>query len=253
MMLQSKFEQNKKSDSQRQREQLNKEQDQYIRQLRRQHQDDLKQLKEQLHAEKEEAIKVALELHGKTQPPQRDVPCCNNSHSRPGSNSAIIVKLQREIIALKDEKKQLEEKYRLNCISEAEKSEEIRQMKREHEEYKIKVQESNNLKTFDQHNERNQLMLSGAEHSHVLSCDLEMSVESAAENIPWILIGDNSILDSDHHQRSSEIDGTEADVTVDQLEHACSEQVEERIVEGHDEEILQTSITETSPQYMKVS
>ena len=239
VMLQLKHDQNRKSEFQHQREQLNKEQEQYMRQLRRQQEEQLKQVKEQMNADREEAIKVALELQNKSL--LHDMPASNNnnnnSYSHTGSNSAIIVKLQREIISLRDEKRNLEEHYRLKCISDVEKTEEIEKWKKEFEDYKTNVER-------DLHNDMAQFSLSGADH------DLHIFTPSVADTVEQALCCDSSSVGGEHLQRSTDIDGTEADVSVQHIEQAS---YGERIVEGHDEEHLQTSILETSEQNGRVS
>lgn len=94
------------------KETLRKEKDAGIRDLLREHEEHVKQLQHRWTAEKEESIAAALELQKRTL--SSDNSASRTSYNNAGlvsaSNSALVVKLQREIKALKDEKLTLEQK-----------------------------------------------------------------------------------------------------------------------------------------------
>ena len=129
--LQVKLEQEKQTELQKLRESLHKDRDTQIRQLHRYKDDELKQLRTQFSFDKEDGIKVALEMQKKALSDVRD-----QSPSRPtsGSNSALIVKFQRENRQLKDSVKNLEEQLQQKTVSDSEKAAEIRRMHKEHQE-----------------------------------------------------------------------------------------------------------------------
>ena len=126
--LDSKLLQEKHISLQKQKDTLNKERDQEIRQILRTRDDEIKQNRLTTSKEKEEAVKVALELQKKAMAEQHS----NGgpmSHVRPGSgNSVLIIKLQREIKVLKENSKDLEERLKLKTESEADKSEQLRKI-----------------------------------------------------------------------------------------------------------------------------
>lgn len=123
----SKLTHQKELEQQKLRDALHKEKDIEIRQLIRYKEDEFKQLRTQFSEEKEDAVKVALELQKKA--------LAEQFPQHPGSGStALVVKLQREIKALKDAKKELEEHLRIKSKADLEKAAEIRRLQNDHEQ-----------------------------------------------------------------------------------------------------------------------
>jgi DNA repair exonuclease SbcCD ATPase subunit len=105
--LQSKWQQEKASELQRLRDSLNKEHDQEIRQMLKEHEEEMREMKFQLMQENKESLKAALELQRQSfnGDGKGDGPL-----PRPSSgNTALVVKLQREIVALRESKRACEE------------------------------------------------------------------------------------------------------------------------------------------------
>lgn len=124
---QSKLYQEKQVELQKLKDVLNKEKDQEIRQILRYQEENVKHLKSQLQEEKSDAVRVALEMQ------KRALGDGHSTPTRPSSgNSALVVRLQREIKQLKDSKKDLEEQIRLKTIADKEKLAELRQIRKEH-------------------------------------------------------------------------------------------------------------------------
>ncbi len=132
--IQVRLQQEKQNEMQKLRDSLNKERDLECRQIMRYKDDEIKQVKTQLAQEKEDAIKVALELQKKAITDQRD----QNSGPTTG-NSALIVKLQREIKSIKDSKRELEEQLQMRISADAQKASELQKLKKEHEVDMAKV------------------------------------------------------------------------------------------------------------------
>ena len=121
---QLKYEHEKQAELNRLREEIKKEKDYEIRQLLRENEETIKQLKTQFAEEKDEAVQTALDLHRKSADP----------FGSGSGNSALVVKLQREIKSLKESKKDLEGQLDAKRQSEDEKSVEIKKLKRDYEE-----------------------------------------------------------------------------------------------------------------------
>ena len=129
--LQVKTEQSNQNKIQKLRETLNREKDNEIRQILRYKDEEIKEIKASFSQEKEDAIKVSLELQKKALLEQtgRDTPV-----NRPSSgNSALIVKYQRELKTLKDTRKTLEEQLRVRTNEFIDKETEIRNLKQQHD------------------------------------------------------------------------------------------------------------------------
>ena len=129
--LQVKIEQSNQNKIQKLRETLNREKDNEIRQILRYKDEEIKEIKASFSQEKEDAIKVSLELQKKALLEQtgRDTPV-----NRPSSgNSALIVKYQRELKTLKDTRKTLEEQLRVRTNEFIDKETEIRNLKQQHD------------------------------------------------------------------------------------------------------------------------
>lgn len=131
--IQIKLEQEKLADLNKLREHLNKEKDTELRQLLRYKEDELKQIKTQMSIEKDDSIKVAMEMQKRALTEQRELTSPAGA-PRPssGSNSALIIRLQREMKQLKDSKRDLEEQLRVRTSADSEKAVELRKMKKEH-------------------------------------------------------------------------------------------------------------------------
>ena len=85
------------------RDALSKERDQEIRDLNKHNEELISRLKAEVTKEKDEAVKVALELQKKALSEQRNLVA-----SPGGTNSALVVRLQRENKQLKEANKSLE-------------------------------------------------------------------------------------------------------------------------------------------------
>ena len=126
----SKLDHQKHLEMQRLKETWNKEKDLEIRQLIKSREEDIRQIKSQISEEKEDAIRVALEMQKRA---LTDPGGSNLSPHRPSSNSALVIKLQREIKQLKDTKRDLEDQVKVKTQSDNDKSAEIRKLQTEHD------------------------------------------------------------------------------------------------------------------------
>ena len=168
-----KLDQEKLHELNRQREQLSKEKDTELRQLLKQKEEDVRHAKSQAAQEKENGIKVALEMQKKALTEQREF-CLspNGSMSSSGmsgapgatpptgtaSNSALIVRFQREIKQLKDSKKETEEQLKMRTAADNEKTTELRRIRRQHQAEMAKL-----VKEYKQDGQRDMQMLRRAE------------------------------------------------------------------------------------------
>ena len=144
---QSKCQQEKTAELQRLKESLNKERDTEIRQMLKQRDEEMKELKSQFTKEKEDSIKAALELQRQAMGDRAGETGLLQAATRPVSgsgNSALVVKLQREIKALKDGHKELEEQLKIKTNTELNQTEEIKQLKHELERSQNNLEKANN-------------------------------------------------------------------------------------------------------------
>ena len=128
-----KCDQEKLNELQKLRDNLSKEKDVEIRGLLRSQEEDLKQLRQQAHHDKEMAVKAAMEIQKRALAEQKDGPATNTFGRLSPGNSALIVKLQREIKALKDAKKELETELDRRSAADQEQKLELKKIKKLHE------------------------------------------------------------------------------------------------------------------------
>ncbi len=126
--VQTRLQLEKQAEMQKLRDSSNKEKDLECKQIMRYKDDEIKQIRTQLSQEKEDAIKVALELQKKAILGQKEKPSGPTT-----GNSALIVKLQREIKSIKDSRRQLEEQIQMKISTNTQKASELQKLKKEHE------------------------------------------------------------------------------------------------------------------------
>ena len=130
--LTSKLEHQKHLETQRMRDACNKEKDVEIRAIVKARDDEMRQVKAQISEEKEEAIRAALEMQ-KRALSDASATSLSGGQRPAASNSALVIKLQREIKQLKDAKKDIEEQLRLRTQSDNDKTAEMRRLQHEHD------------------------------------------------------------------------------------------------------------------------
>ena len=107
---------------QKMRELLVREKDLELRQVLRYKDEEVKRMKVTWHQEKNDAVKVALQLQKKAIMSQKQ-----------STDARLIKKLQQELTSLKELQRDLQEQYQIKCDSDHAKTIEIKKLKQEHE------------------------------------------------------------------------------------------------------------------------
>ncbi len=148
LVLESRLQQEKEEEIQNAESLWLKEKDHDIRQLLGEHELALEQQKSQLLEEKEEAIRSAVELQKKSLSEQAPEGTDWPTKTTP-SNSALVVKLQKEIRTLRDVKKELGDTNERLTQADSERSREIENLQTElsdvREDLHINEERSRNL------------------------------------------------------------------------------------------------------------